>query len=105
MLVADLGTAPSHPAHETGIVSSRPPYSPTRFFCPIENPGLSDFRRHPACAGRACWMCAALAAARINLAGREGVEPSRASFGDSPDLLIPTFVERSAGFEPALPRW
>lgn len=44
LLVADLGTAPSYPAYETGIVSSRPPCPSRR---PIENPGPSIFAGAP----------------------------------------------------------
>lgn len=48
-LVADLGTAPSHPAYETGVVSSRPPqFAELRsayHTWPDREPRAVDFRR------------------------------------------------------------
>ena len=93
ILVADLGTAPSHPAYETGVVSSRPPRvarsrTPGRRFSPAllaKTPdGFVSVARPSQPRG-------------AMLAGREGVEPSRASFGDSPDPAIPTYVGAIGG--------
>jgi hypothetical protein len=94
-MVADLGTAPSLPAYETGVVSSRPPRTIATSFdlgARSRTLGRSIFAGASPLAPIGFVDCAAVAAARINwLARREGVEPSPASFGDSPDPAIPTY--------------
>ena len=74
---------------------------------PIENPGLSIFAGTPHVPNGFFVECAAIAAAlemssfvvavASILAGREGVEPSCASFGDSPDLRITTYAGAIGG--------
>jgi hypothetical protein len=102
---ADLGTAPSRPAYETGTEFCSSAGSTDLVECsPYREPTGDRFSPAPRMNRSGLVDCTALAAAPVNvrcrscvLAGREGVEPSRASFGDSSDLRITTYVGATGG--------
>jgi hypothetical protein len=85
--------------------SVRPPNQFMEKCAPYREPMGDRFSPAPRMCRTGLVDCAALAAAPVNvvrcrrriLAGREGVEPSRASFGDSSDLRITTFDGATGG--------